>query len=113
MSLKWIKVATTHKVLHHKDPRHFPLIDNVTAKAYSKTEGWLGIHSEVGGQKRAFVELERWFEDLAQEHGGVALNRLRLHDILLWADLSASTTRTGMSNRERARNKGRVVLNGY
>lgn len=111
VSLKGIKVAIVHKVLHHKDPLHFPLVDNVTVKAYGKN-AWLGIHSEVRNQEKEFVALERWFEDLAHKHGGVTLNRLRLHDILLWADLSGSTTRAGMSNRELARKKGRVVLNG-
>lgn len=35
-----------------------------------------------------FEHLERWFAGKAIERGGVLLTRLRIHDILLWADVT-------------------------
>jgi hypothetical protein len=80
-----IGVALTHKVLHHKRPRLFPLIDGQTAKPLGQGTAWKTIHDDLKGDSAAFAALETWFSELVRWWSGcVALSRLRLHDILLW-----------------------------
>lgn len=97
-------VAVTHKTLHHKRPRVFPLLDNETLKPFRGivTDAWERVHDDLTGQEASFVELEQWFADLATRLGGVSLTRLRLHDILLWCDCTG--------NRQVAREDGRPIL---
>ena len=97
-----VRTAIAHKILHHKRPAQFPLLDSMTAACYPKAAAWSGICEELQRHESEFVELERWFEALAHEHTGTALTRLRLHDILLW------TARTGQDRQ--AAECGRKVL---
>lgn len=79
-------VAITHKVLHHKDPHHFPLLDSITLRFYATGRAWSGIHADLTRNAVDFALLEGWFSGFAQPLGGVPLTQLRLHDILLWLD---------------------------
>jgi hypothetical protein len=84
MSVERVDVATTHKILHHKFPRHFPLLDRRTVVAFPRGLAWRAIHQEVADSE--FEDLEAWFEDLRSHFKStVPLSRLRLHDILLWS----------------------------
>jgi len=77
--------AVTHKVLHHKRPSVFPLLDNKTyAELGSPPDRWRRIHQDLTSAEAAWKELENEFEGQAALRGGKALTRLRLHDILLW-----------------------------
>jgi hypothetical protein len=84
MSVERVDVATTHKILHHKLPRHFPLLDRRTVVAFPRGLAWRAIHQEVTDPE--FEDLEAWFDDLRFNfEATVPLSRLRLHDILLWS----------------------------
>lgn len=78
-------IAVTHKVLHHKRPSVFPLLDNKTyAELGSPSDPWRRIHQDLTATESAWKVLEAEFEAQACQRGGTALTRLRLHDILLW-----------------------------
>jgi hypothetical protein len=83
-----VGIALTHKVLHHKRPALFPLLDNLTAAKVSPApEGrnaWQQIHIEISNARDAFEELRSWFEAEATARSGDPLSLPRLHDILLW-----------------------------
>lgn len=81
-----IGVALTHKTLHHKRPDMFPLIDNRTLAAFGK-DAWAELHDDLTDGADDWEHLELRFADQAATHG-VALTRLRLHDILLWTNVS-------------------------
>ncbi|MGY1827030.1 DUF6308 family protein [Blastococcus sp. SYSU DS0541] len=90
-----IKTALTHKLLHHKRPELFPLIDNVTApRLREHTDDdvslWGVVHRELTANREQFDALERAFARLADGAEDVALTRLRLHDILLWLQASGN-----------------------
>lgn len=96
MGVEGSAIAVTHKLLHHKRPRLFPLLDNKTADLLLPTndEGatlWQQIHSDLTTTSAEWEDLERWFAQHAAERGGVALARTRLHDILLWCDATECT----------------------
>lgn len=79
-------IAVTHKVLHHKRPSVFPLLDNKThAELGGGTDAWLLIHRDLRATAAGWEALERCFAAEAARRKGVCLTRLRLHDILLWA----------------------------
>lgn len=93
MATDGIKVALTHKLLHHKRPDLFPLIDNRTVpllKPHTDTEVglWGVVHRELTRNEEQFGALERTFAELATEDHDVRLTRLRLHDVLLWLTAS-------------------------
>ena len=102
MGVPGIDLAVSHKILHHKRPGLCPLLDRVTEGAYPPGQAWAGIHKELTHQTGEFTQLEGWFEGLAASHDGVALQRLRLHDILLWLCRSGEL--------DEARRLGRNVL---
>ena len=85
-----VGVALTHKLLHHKRPDLFPLIDGLTApRLEPHTDGdvrlWGVVHRQLRANAAEFAALERTFAELMNEaEGDVRLTRLRLHDILLW-----------------------------
>ncbi|MGH2662486.1 MAG: DUF6308 family protein [Actinomycetota bacterium] len=79
-----IEVTITHKILHHKRPDVFPLIDRSTLAGLGPGRAWLRIHDDLAATPGAWADLEDWFEKLAALSEGVSLTRLRLHDILLW-----------------------------
>jgi hypothetical protein len=88
-----VKTALTHKLLHHKRPGLFPLIDNLTApylKAHKddKVRLWGVVHGELTANVEQFDALERTLADLVDGDDDVPLTRLRLHDILLWLKAS-------------------------
>jgi hypothetical protein len=88
-----VKTALTHKLLHHKRPDLFPLIDNLTAPYITAHQDeqvllWGVVHRELTANVEQFDALERAFADLVNGKGDVPLTRLRLHDILLWLKAS-------------------------
>ncbi len=101
MSLHGVDIATTHKILHHKRPNFFPLIDNQTLPRLAPTS-WLTIHCDLNGNPAGWQQLESQIAKLAKDQGGVALTRLRLHDILLWTNVTG--------RQEEARQLGRARL---
>jgi hypothetical protein len=109
MGTAHVDVARTHKVLHHKHPRHFPLIDGKTAprlEQHTESGGvrlWAVIHRELRANESQFAALEAVIEGLLVSGGGVRLTRLRLHDVLLWLSASknmADAITAGRSTRE-------------
>jgi hypothetical protein len=110
--LKWSGLATSHKVLHHKDPYHFPMADSVVEEIYNNAgirNYWLGIHQDLDAHSAGFQELEDWFEKQARVRGEVRLTRLRLHDILLWTH-QTKDGKDGRSNRDIAAELGEDLL---
>jgi hypothetical protein len=83
-----VGLALTHKVLHHKRPALFPMLDNLTApKLSAAPEGlnaWQQIHAEISNARDAFEGLHSWFSEKAVARNGAALSLPRLHDIFLW-----------------------------
>lgn len=87
-------IAIPHKVLHRKRPDYFPLLDGNTVLAYEAHEAWAGICADLQANQRQFATLEEWFANEAQKYESkeglkpddlCRLKRLRIHDILLWA----------------------------
>lgn len=99
-----VGIAVAHKTLHHKMPAHFPLLDGQTAAALGNRSLWVQIHTDLARQATTWEELEDWFGVLAELNRGVALTRLRLHDILLWLD--------HVGRRGPARQHGQAFLEG-
>lgn len=100
-----VGVAITHKTLHHKRPRHFPLLDNKTLTMLAEDHAWSTIHDDLTGQSDSWEQLESQFAGLIYPgRGEVLLPRLRLHDILLW--LRAPE----IHQEDEARSAGEVVL---
>lgn len=87
MSLHGVDIATTHKILHHKRPNFFPLIDNQTLPRLAPTS-WLTIHEDLQANPAGWQQLESQFSKLTHDPGQVTLTRLRLHDILLWTHVT-------------------------
>jgi Family of unknown function (DUF6308) len=90
MSTPDVGRALTHKVLHHKRPALFPLLDRQTAgvlRPAGQPHGWNAwqvIWADIDDSRAGFEELRAWFADLATARGGVPLELPRLHDILAW-----------------------------
>lgn len=83
-----VGVALTHKVLHHKQPGIFPLLDNLTMKKLtskkSKLNAWQQIHADIAASRAEFDKLSSEFAQIAEARDGAALSLTRLYDILLW-----------------------------
>lgn len=99
--------AITHKLLHHKRPTVFPLLDNQTLALLTPDRAWIDIHDQlttrpVGYDYDVYEYLERWFAELAARRDGVAISRLRIHDIVLWC--------TADGARDTAMTRGTQVL---
>ncbi len=94
MGLDGVGVAITYKTLHRKRPKFFPIFDNNTVAQMGGEDAWQTLHHELTRQDSQFTQLEKWFDTQAEEHGGVRLTRLRIHDILLW---SGALSRPGLS----------------
>lgn len=90
MGLPQVDRAITHKVLHRKRPWLFPMLDSVTSDHLGHQHAWAAIHADLQRHVQEFTALEEWFAALATAYDGVQLTRLRIHDILLWADLSGN-----------------------
>jgi len=108
MSTDDIDVALTHKVLYHKRPRLFPLIDRRTAprledQARLNPGGlWAVIHRELTENAESFDALESALNELLAWKDGVRLERLRLHDILLWLDVTEQRSWAAEEGRKTA-----------
>jgi hypothetical protein len=85
-----IGVALTHKVLHHKYPALFPLLDTQTVSvlrhAGERTglNAWQVIWADIDENRAELGQLRAWFAQQAAGRNGPAVGLLRLHDILLW-----------------------------
>ncbi len=91
MGVDNIKTARAHKILHHKRPDVFPLLDQKTAK-YVRGNQWGAIHNDLTSTSDRWQRLENQVNDLLLEQEGcVPLTRLRLHDILLWCRATKNT----------------------
>jgi hypothetical protein len=89
IGLSNVGVAITYKTLHHKRAWLFPIFDRDTlARMGACGVPWQTLHDELAAQSAQFKHLEQWFAVQAVERGGVYLTRLRIHDILLWADIN-------------------------
>lgn len=90
MSTPDVGRALTHKVLHHKQPALFPLLDRQTAdvlRPAGQPHGWNAwqvILADIDDSRADFEELRAWFAARAAGRGGVPLGLPRLHDILVW-----------------------------
>lgn len=78
-----LNVARVHKILHHKRPKLFPLIDRKT-RARLPGSPWAAIHADLRATQPAWQRLETEVSPFLSGDGHVQLARLRLHDILLW-----------------------------
>jgi hypothetical protein len=88
MGLPGVDRAITHKLLHRKRPWLFPMLDSVTSAHLGGSRAWATIWEDLTRHEQEFVGLEDWFAALASAHDGVRLTRLRIHDIMLWGELS-------------------------
>jgi hypothetical protein len=93
MGTPGVGITVTHKVLHHKRPSVFPLIDRLTAPILGETQIWASIHDELNAKPDEWTELERWFAEEADARGTARLTRLRLHDIVAWTRASGNLGR--------------------
>lgn len=88
MNLQGVTILTTHAILHHKLPRLFPLLDRRTIGRFSRrSEALRETHADLRRDAAAWAVLEAWHRDTIvprlRTPGAVALNRLRLHALLL------------------------------
>ena len=88
MGLVGVGTAITYKTLHHKRPWFFPIFDNDTVTQMGGQRAWQVLHSELTDQAEEFTHLEQWFAAEAKKRCGVHLTRVRIHDILLWGEIS-------------------------
>jgi hypothetical protein len=87
--LNHIGTAITYKTLHHKRPWLFPIFDNATVRVMGRCGSpWQTLHRELTTQPNQFEHLEKWFAIQAIKRGGAYLTRLRIHDILLWGEIT-------------------------
>lgn len=90
MSTPDIGVALTHKVLHHKYPALFPLLDTQTESVLGhagkpkRLNAWQVIWADIDENRAELGQLRAWFAQQAAERNGAPVGLLRLHDILLW-----------------------------
>jgi hypothetical protein len=88
MGVPGIDVARCHKILHHKLPSVFPLLDNETIKVLGWKEPWATIYDDLQETSAAWERLEGEVAEVLQLEDSPRLTRLRLHDILLWATVT-------------------------
>jgi hypothetical protein len=102
MRIPGFDIARTHKVLHHKRPKQFPLLDNRTAahlrnRCAGEPESplWDMVLQDLHRNGGAFGQLEDRFAKAISGHRQseklVPLFRLRMHDILIWCDSRESS----------------------
>lgn len=88
---KGVTLARTHKILHHKRPSVFPLLDRKTIGRLGPNDPWGKIHEDLRATEDGWAALEGKINSRLTEAGGVQLTRLRLHDILLWCRATQNT----------------------
>lgn len=98
MGIPHVGTTVTHKTLHHMRPWLYPMLDDLTAQCYPAGQ-WAGIHADLTQHVGAFADLESWFAVLASRDGGVALTRLRIHDMLLWASRSGQRPQLALAGQ--------------
>ena len=87
MGAKGIDLARTHKILHHKRPEVFPLVDNETYKLLAADgAAWTTIHADLISAEQAWEGLEKRVNEVLAANSSQLLTRLRMHDILVWAE---------------------------
>ena len=86
-SVPGVGLTIAHKILHHKWPKLFPLLDRST-EPYLAPNLWIAVLDDLQSQPATFQHLEDWFSLVATMHACVPLTRLRLHDLLLWCRAS-------------------------
>lgn len=87
MGAKGIDLARTHKILHHKRPEVFPLVDNETYKLLAADRGaWTTIHDDLTSAKQTWERLEGRVNEVLAANNSPVLTRLRMHDILVWTE---------------------------
>ncbi len=115
-SVPGVSEGLIHKVLHHKRPKLFPLVDDSTLDVLSgasrgrgKGGSWWQIHHDLTQEGNAdfFGDLETWFGEEADRRDGAALSRLRLHDILLWCRITPGQAEHAAYYGRRALSRGR------
>jgi hypothetical protein len=104
MNVTGLNTARIHKVLHHKRPEHFPLVDGRTRELLGK-DYWGVIHRDLLKGEAEFAALERDFWSVAKDQEGWPrprrLSRLRIHDILLWCEAIPGERREAALEGER------------
>jgi hypothetical protein len=114
MSLPEVGPALASKLLHHLRPAQVPLIDNSTATKLRRGRMWRAIHGDLVAQAPEFTRLEEDFAEEADSRDSVGLNRLRMHDVLLWADCvvgrRTDAARAGYALLGRGSADGRTVV---
>jgi hypothetical protein len=63
------------------------MLDSVTSQHVGRMRAWATIHNDLHQHQQEFIALEEWFAAQASARDGVQLTRLRIHGILLWANL--------------------------
>lgn len=106
-SVDGMAVARVHKILHHKRPRVFPLIDGKTLGPLGRGQAWATIRGDLDATPELWGRLEHVVNGHLVAHGKTPIFRLRLHDILLWTRV---TSTDGESNRSLAMRKARAIL---
>ena len=103
-----VGIALTHKLLHHRRPDLFPLIDGRTRPCLAaharggNDQLWAVVHRELTANALQFGALEDAFASLLDGPDDVPLTRLRLHDVLLWLIATDNWDRTVAAGRRTA-----------
>lgn len=100
---KGVNLARTHKILHHKRPSVFPLLDRKTVGLLGG-DPWGKIHDDLRATEAGWAGLEDQVNPHLIEADGIEITRLRLHDILLWCRATKNTSR--------AKKLGQRILDG-
>jgi hypothetical protein len=58
MGLPQVERTITHKLLHRKRPRLFPMLDSITSPQLGERQAWTTIHQDVTSHSEEFAELE-------------------------------------------------------
>lgn len=93
-----VRPEVVSAALHHRHPRLLPHVDRTSRRQLlpHMAEGDSGveavIHRELQANTDAFEALETATADLLGRGGGVALTRLRMHDVLVWLSGSLRLT---------------------
>jgi hypothetical protein len=74
----------SHKILHHRWPDLFPVVDKRTRSVLGRNDYWGRILDDLRRKEKEWAALEDWFRALPLRNNEPTLTRLRLHDILLW-----------------------------
>ena len=80
-----VRHAGASYVMHRAFPKHVPIVDRHTARAYGKQRFacWVPIWDDLIANHEAFTRLEEWFNNMPWRASNPPLYRLRMLDILL------------------------------